>query len=36
MVDVYKSLGLDVENFVVVFEKNRSVKVEVFLKRMNL
>lgn len=36
MVDAYKSSGLDVENFVAASEKNRSAKVEVFLKRTNL
>ena len=36
MVDAYKSSGLDVEDFVSPSEKNRSSKLELFLRRTNL
>lgn len=36
MVDAYKSSGLEVENFVSPSEKNRSGRLEVFLKRTNM
>lgn len=36
MVEGYKSSGLELENFVSPSEKNRSAKLEAFLKRTNL
>ena len=36
MVEGYKSSGLELENFVSPSEKNRSTKLEAFLKRTNL
>lgn len=36
MVDAYKSSGLDLESFVSPLEKNRSSKLELFLRGANL